>query len=517
MARVRDSESAQILDQSGVCSFGSSGRAAAKNEDRFSAILGDDSPSAFAVYDGHNGAGAAEECAADGKAGLCARIIASADPTDPMVIEKACWDLDESIGVSGVHSGTTATLLVCAPSAEGMRCALAWVGDSDAVHFDISPNRLCKIEGKILHSTKSSPHQPRVGSEKANLETLGRIREQLEQSPGTSLEAAASAALGGRAPSVEELTLFNRAMRRAELIAATMPSDGDAARRAAIVGKRSTPSGESKTLVVATAERHDMPHYFDLAMTRSIGDWVGPDRVLPQPQVLSFDVPFGQHSRVILATDGLWGKVSQEDACERTRVCETPQGAADALLLDHDARLQERKEARGGAEGRIDDVRIVVVDLNPSQLPFTQPSASYLLGFGALGFPLPSIVCKLFSVALLLILINAGYFLGPLIAETLSAPKANATAAGGGMGGGGMGGGGMGGGKGMGGSGKGMGMPMRPTAGNAPTAASKAQHNMGSHGAMAHNKNATALGDGHGALQQQHQQNAAGLRRRARY
>ena len=510
---MRDSESAQILDQSGICSFGSSGRAAAKNEDRYSAILGDDAPSAFAVYDGHNGAGAAEECAAD-CSGLCARIIASADPTDPETIEKACWDLDESIGASGVHSGTTATLLVCTPSAEGIRCALAWVGDSDAVHFDISPNRLCKTEGKILHSTKSSPHLPRETREKVTLEALGRIREQLEQSPGMSLAAAARAALGGRAPSADELTLFDRALRRSELIAATMPSDGGAARRSAIVGKRSTPSGESKTLVVATAERHDMPHYFDLAMTRSIGDWVGPDRVLPQPQVVTFDVPFGQHSRVILATDGLWGKISQEDACERVRVCETPQDAADTLLLDHDVRLQERKQARGGAEGRVDDVRIVVVDLNPSQLKFTQPSASYLLGFGALGFPLPSIVCKFCTVVMLVIFINAGFVVGPLLYETLNCPKANVTAAGGRMGGGGMGAvggggmsGGMSGGKGMGGKG----VPMRPT-GIATATAPKA-HISSSKSLSPTTKNATALGLG---VLQHHPQNAPGLRRRAR-
>ena len=38
---------------------------------------------------------------------------------------------------------------------------------------------------------------------------------------------------------------------------------------------RSSPKGPSNTLVVATEESHVHPGYYDLQMTRSIGDWLG--------------------------------------------------------------------------------------------------------------------------------------------------------------------------------------------------------------------------------------------------
>ena len=66
---------------------------------------------------------------------------------------------------------------------------------------------------------------------------------------------------------------------------------GNAARRSGHVMKRSSPKGPSTTTVVATAAEHADPHYFDLAVSRSIGDWVGPDMVLPHPSTLAFDAP----------------------------------------------------------------------------------------------------------------------------------------------------------------------------------------------------------------------------------
>lgn len=65
------------------------------------------------------------------------------------------------------------------------------------------------------------------------------------------------------------------------------------------------------------------------------------------------------------------------------------------LCLAAQATLEERKRERGGVQGKVDDAAIVVIDLNPSLLPFEPPSLAYLL-----ECPVSSIVCKVGMLAL---------------------------------------------------------------------------------------------------------------------
>ncbi len=403
-------ESAPVM-QPGAIRFGSAVAPSRKDEDRFVAHLDpSDAPSAFGVFDGHNGAGAASASAAEGSGGLCARILSSDAPLDPSTITDAFWDLDASLGTSGVMSGTTAQVLVCAPAAHGVRCALAWVGDSAAVHVDMSPSRPCVVEGQYLHVTPY--HSPRRKSERQHLAALTRIRSRVDA--GESLEEAAASVLGARVRA-DELALFGRALKRAALIDATMPGEGRDARRRAIVMHRSTPrAGGSRLVVVATATEHADPHYFDLAVSRSIGDWVGPDMVLPHPELLTFDVPYGQFSRVVLASDGLWDTISPTDAAAYVRDAASPEEAAEGLRAHAEVWANEATISR---RARRDDVTVVVVDINPSLLPFERPSLAYRAGCGCL----PPLMCKAL-VALLTIALPLTVALASVLPLHRSAP-----------------------------------------------------------------------------------------------
>ena len=211
-------------------------------------------------------------------------------------------------------------------------------------------------------------------------------------------------------PSAAELSLFQRALLRAKRISAVLSresgdgeSDGgnsitcntadnvgsdvqrpeenrviqgrEAAVRNAFVMQRpprTTSSGSHKRrpTVVATALKHEDPLYYDVAMTRSIGDWHGPDMVVPHPQIEPFEVPAGRWTRVIMASDGLWDVCEHESAVRLARECSSAQEAAEALLI-----FAQREYAERGKKGVGDDVTVLCVDLNPSCLPFRPPAS----------------------------------------------------------------------------------------------------------------------------------------------
>ena len=114
---------------------------------------------------------------------------------------------------------------------------------------------------------------------------------------------------------------------------------------------------------------------YDLQMTRSIGDWFGPDVVLPHPECRCFTVTHSKWVRLILASDGLWSVCSHARAITRARGCATAAEAASSLLD-----LVESHFAAKGRRTFSDDVSIVVVDINPSLLNYQPPSAFYVAG-----------------------------------------------------------------------------------------------------------------------------------------
>ena len=73
-------------------------------------------------------------------------------------------------------------------------------------------------------------------------------------------------------------------------------------------------------------------------VTRSIGDWDASRAVTPHPEVSRFFVPAGRRERVIIASDGVWDRLSHSQAAGVARRCATPAKAAEAI-----AKLAEQK------------------------------------------------------------------------------------------------------------------------------------------------------------------------------
>ena len=347
-------------------SFGVASADSHKGEDCTTAVVGSGgAPSCFGVFDGHTGKQASAIC----QSTVCQRLLTDSrgPPLPTAAIEDVFWAVDLEIGQRDLIDGTTATILwvessppeeaetplreaSSAPLREapesGLRCVLAWVGDSTAVALDMRA-----AHGVPLAATRD--HNPDSAEEQARMNRMQASRD----------DPASAAA--------DDVKLFTRAFERAKAIAEQRP-DGADSRRKCLFMNRSKPTESSHPFVVATEEHHAHPCYYDLQMTRSIGDWLAPDLVLPDPEFLELDtVVSGAFCRVILASDGLWDVCSHQTAAKVARKHETPQEAADALLaIAKRAYIKERGLERVG-----DDTSVVVVDLNPGLVPFEPPAA----------------------------------------------------------------------------------------------------------------------------------------------
>jgi serine/threonine protein phosphatase PrpC len=97
--------------------------------------------------------------------------------------------------------------------------------------------------------------------------------------------------------------------------------------------------------------KQDVP---GLAMTRSIGDAVaGSVGVIPTPEVRSR--PISPKDRfAIVASDGVWEFIGNEEAVAIVHKCRTPDAACDALVAEASKRWREQEEV-------IDDISCVVI------------------------------------------------------------------------------------------------------------------------------------------------------------
>ena len=343
------------------------GRAAKKDEDRWDARgYAENEPfAAFGVFDGHSGKLTAQYCASQ----ILERLVASRTPRDPPTIVDAFWKADEDIGRclwpqhGPTPDGSTATILVAEKVADAVACVFAWCGDSTAIAVSMSSGTI--VASTVDHAAESSDEQ-------GALTRLQAVRRRVEggSTVRDALEAEAGASFSGVQTLEDEVDMVTRALSRAEAIA-TVHDIGAASRRNLYVQPRSTAKGRSShhPLVVATETSHSHPQYYDLQMTRSIGDWKGPDLVLPHPEMRAFEVGAGEHVRAIVASDGLWSVCSHETAAQVARSCPSAQTAANQLLeLAEQAYFSRRGKSVMG-----DDTTVLCVDLNPSQLPFAPP------------------------------------------------------------------------------------------------------------------------------------------------
>lgn len=89
--------------------------------------------------------------------------------------------------------------------------------------------------------------------------------------------------------------------------------------------------------------------------------------MIPQPEVLRFEVRHGQHVRVVICSDGVWDLVTLSEAAALARRAPSA----------HDAARRIADKARTRSLSKFDrlkdDTTCVVVDLNPSRQPVSPP------------------------------------------------------------------------------------------------------------------------------------------------
>jgi len=359
---------------------------------------------AYGVFDGHGGKHCSQGIAnvSGGLSGVLPMILTdgrAALPEDE-VIADAFWTADAQLGAwmlgqpDKSHAGSTATVLFVAEGATSAErsCLLAWVGDSTAVAVDMHG------EGALAHVTRN--HSPDVEEEIVFLEYLSAVAKlirrkrkkadggsgaddddddgkgaYLEEPPSTDEVVAATVEVGKQgqplpAPPLGAagtlVGLVHRALCREKVIMAHIPKGGKY-RRNVCVYRRPVEKDANQPFAIATTMDPYSSHHRDLQMTRSICDWTKTSWITPQPEVLRFVV--GSHTRVVLASDGLWDVTPHELALQIVRGAATCSDAADLLLAHaHRVYCEERGLERPG-----DDTTVMVVDINPTGTDFAPP------------------------------------------------------------------------------------------------------------------------------------------------
>lgn len=368
---------------------------------------------AAAVFDGHGGRAAADAC----KEGVVGKLMRSSTPLDLDTAANAFWDTDAELGLSGVWSGSTATVLLAEQEeTEGaLRCALLWVGDSCGVRVD-----MLAVKGQSALLAVTPPHLPGNAAEASRLALEWAVRQRVHASwawdilemsslnsewstlgwaeafgdQGRAIAPAARAsrrlrsaarrvmlarkavlsARDGEAPSAEEVALFVRALNReAKLNARTQAFHACGHKRRSNGGEASEPFkrgtsfvaprlGSGPMVVQAKLTGGNLTSgsnpLADVMMTRSIGDWDAARACVPQPEAQRFEVQPGQHQRVIVASDGCWDFVKADEAAMLVRRARSAQEAATKLT----SLASKRSHAQ---LGRLkDDTTVIVVDID---------------------------------------------------------------------------------------------------------------------------------------------------------
>ena len=327
-------------------------------------------------------------------------------------IRDAFWEMDHQLGARGCYSGTTASLLLVASNdAASLCCKLAWVGDSTACMVNMAgpdaepvcatadhkPQNVqeverCKVEWEIreqIHELRAK----REASEQSNAPADDDSFRLLfgkgvgESSASQFFSSRESFYANRKAPSREEVRealqesgkdLTDDQVRTLVLALSREKRIEAPEKRRSITSQ--TPLKRSNTSVLNRINVQDPSDVYgplvlaggelnqvSTCVTRSIGDWDGSRAMIPEPEVLTFEVAQGEHARVILCSDGVWDVLSLKDACQCARAAPTASSAADRIVQKAYTRSMQKFERLK------DDTSCVVVDLNPSLLPFEKP------------------------------------------------------------------------------------------------------------------------------------------------
>ena len=395
------------------------------DESRLQPEAGDETPlphMVFAVFDGHGGKRAAFRCLQD----VAGRLLKGGPATwGDKDIEDVFWETDLALGADGVNDGTTATVLLVEDAGAGLplRCIVAWVGDSAAVHVNMQGTKRDTAKERVMHATDL--HSPENEAEVARLRTHWDVRQRFHQhgeqvmrelldsvetagelqgsekssSPDfrkavpieseayQQMLAVLKESLRKQDVPSEEVHQYMRILHREHLIASAGPdrdptpglargepskgasmSSGKveivsrgSVRRTSTIARRFGDHGpmslRSSTVQVERTDTtvKDGP---STLVTRSIGDWDASRACIPHPQILRFELARGSHTRIVLASDGLWDFATHEKAADIVCRAKSAQAAADRLT-------RFTSNESNSKFGRLkDDTTVVVVELD---------------------------------------------------------------------------------------------------------------------------------------------------------
>lgn len=396
--------------------FGSTQHSTAKEED-FCACETTSKRGAFAVFDSHGGKDAGALCKSELTGQLLSLAASDAKGHDAFPerdIVDAFWSMDHRLGASGIFSGTTASALLVSShdNADSLYCTLAWVGDSTALTIDMtSPVCAPPPQQRTSNHTPANPAEAKrciteweVRREVQSLRDAKRHEASDEEEADVALtpplsaenesfvllknhspsfyakaraptreEIMAAIEAAGLEASDEERELLLRALLREKRLEAperkksfVLGREGTR-KNTKIISRSGMLTGAGVSLggpqVLAGGDGGEV----STCVTRSIGDWDGARAMVPQPEVLRFEVSREQHVRAIIASDGVWDFLSLEEAAALARKAPSARDAAQRIA----------DKARARSIGRLnqlkDDTTCVAVDLNPSGLAFSKP------------------------------------------------------------------------------------------------------------------------------------------------
>jgi len=368
-----------------------------------------------AVFDGHGG----QAASADALKSVGDRLMNQGPPFTDALIADAFWQADQALGEAGEMSGTTATVCFLEPCDGALAGVLAWVGDSAALHVDMDAKPEQAITfATPLHNPENPAEVQRIATLSATRTALTTSMRSLtrttstrtsspncKRSPSPSRHevlslahslcdaatqrrsdspmtvrgraecsdeqaAAALEAATGVPPSPTKVARLQRELTRErwimekeeamvalEVTASPSGSDGSfpgqRRRRSTNIGHRFGAS-RGPLVLKASLGQGDV----NTRVTRSIGDWDAARSCIPEPELHRFTLARGTHSRLLLASDGLWDLLTPAHACRLVRGASTAQSAAD-LLLAVAERLSNQRF------GRLkDDTTVLVVDVD---------------------------------------------------------------------------------------------------------------------------------------------------------
>ena len=165
----------------------------------------------------------------------------------------------------------------------------------------------------------------------------------------------------------------------------TLPSgaDPDEVRLDSTFGRRTAANGDAGPLVVGTNYAPPPPQgdggaprtprtRTTTCVTRSIGDWDASRAVVPEPEIRAWPLADDRgpvYDRVVIASDGLWDLLTHAQVERAARAAgPDPQRAADRLL-----EIARATSEHLGYRGLKDDTTVLVVDVNPTRIPFPPP------------------------------------------------------------------------------------------------------------------------------------------------